>query len=206
MTSEQNVDNISLHHLCSLCETVCSNSELLEVQQGLLTFKLFWKYILLAFRRNALMSESFEHHESALELRASAMGGCHLCNMIWSSLSSDQQRSLLGEAASTGRQLSEAEEQGRRVNIPTLSSLRSSVRIYLKIIPPSAQSFKTLQKQHGDTRSLHLIPHFGLNTVPRRWMRARQVERCKSLDQNPTFEWWREHVDPIEIRATSKQV
>ena len=205
-TSDQNLDRISLHNLCWVCAAVCSNSELLRIKRGVLTYKQFWKYVLLAFRREALVSESFKHHDSAIQLRDSATSGCHLCYLIWASLSSEQQRSLLGEAASTSRQLSETNGQGRRVDIPTLSSLRSEVRIYLKIVLSSAQIGSLRNRSHGTKSSLYLIPHFGLNTMPCRWMRARRQEQAKLHDQDPTAEWWREHVDPIEIRATSKQV
>lgn len=171
-----------------------------------------------AFLRNAftavpVVDESFELWTTASELKSSAEGNarnspCHLCTLIWTSINDEQQTKLLSESEELRLQL-ERDELAAGDCQERLEELRRRFHteraVVIKIQSPSSQSrwAKAWSSKQFGKQSLQLIPHFGDRMLAQRWMKARQAVRAISSDRDPTLEWHREHVDPIEIHYMS---
>lgn len=186
-----------LNKLCSKCDVLCGRSTLLDFMGGF-SLRRVAKYIRHALSPFPLTEELFEHWSTFPELLAEATNGCHLCNLMLATLSIDQQDELISRDARLEREL---DALGDEI-APRGQAIAADRRIYVKIAGPSALgSNKDPKHAHS---SLLLIPHFGYATLPRRWIRQRNVERAHSLNKDPGMEWHHEYVDPIEIRMTGE--
>lgn len=79
---------VKSHILCDKCSWMCSTSCLIALQRGW-TSQTFWKYISHAFSREPMVEENFEHCLSTTELQRQSDQGCHLCSLMWNSMSDD---------------------------------------------------------------------------------------------------------------------
>jgi len=166
------------HKLCKHCTTMCHQSLLLRLQkepnlQGL------WDFMRYSLSSATIAEENFPHWSSAKELSRAARDGCHLCNLIWDTLSPEQMSALL-----------ERDEEES---------------IYVKILSPLfyRRRVNGLHDYRAD-KSLRMVPHFGPGLVPRRWVKRRSAERAVSLGDGPTKQWDEGQVDPIKIHTTGK--
>jgi hypothetical protein len=196
-------DKIEYHQLCEKCTYVCNKSQILDLQSGL-TIRNFCQYVWNAFRIDPVVEEAFEHWSSAAKLKAAVENNCHLCNLIWDTLSDEQQIELLKLDEELGHKLEQALRVSETRDHQMIERLQRRRTVRIKIQSPwSQRNWIDGWKTRHAKWSLRLIPHFGQKQLPRRWLKQRLVDRAVSMDEDPVMDWDEEQVDPIEVSATS---
>jgi hypothetical protein len=179
---------------------MCSTSYFIALQRGW-TSQTFWKYISHAFSREPMVEETFEHCLSAVELQRQSDQGCHLCSLMWNSMSEEQQGELLSQDERLALEL-EAALANLQEDKANIVKRKRAVRV--KIQSPWAQTqWMSPWKSRHTFDALRLIPHFGEQQLARRWMKKKFASCLVSIGDDPTLDWDQEHVDAIELRATS---
>jgi len=147
------------HAICARCEEVCNRSSLLERKR--------WA------TRGAFKidhSERYALWNTPLELVQSAAKGCHLCTLIWSSLSQEQQETLLqaDEVIQTERDemiSSVVSDQQQLVRIREEFRRRRLIWLRLCFVELASDTWPPPFR-------LDIVPHFGGFKVPRLWLPA----------------------------------
>lgn len=194
---------VRLNKLCVKCDALCGRSTLLDFMAGpsLRRHVKYLGYMLSVF---PLTDELFEHWDTFAQLLQEAEDGCHLCNLVLDSLSTEQRASLSERDARLGEELQASDTVETRKN-----AIRSGRAIYIKMLAPVAPVLgwdvniftrRRTNDQKYERSSLLLLPHFGYSRLPRRWKQQTIIEREHSLNVWPETEWHSEHVEPIEIR------
>ena len=124
-------DRVTFHALCTVCRRVCGQSRILndqnyfhhladqwiKIEEGDSRFPLRecfpdpsqWNDSLLY-----IFEEEAPHHLSSAALQASAIAGCHLCNLFWNYVSLERFGILKEEEDMETKQLAEASRSKAR--------------------------------------------------------------------------------------------
>jgi len=180
------------HNLCYKCEYICQESTGIRslVHQDFITWlRMVWDFI----TTNPSPSEIFQHYSTPSELRASAQGkegrgGCHLCNLIWNTLSEPQKNYLIMRSRET-------EEDGDALND---DSDFNKTCIYIRVESWSIFSL-TAYTSSGSDITARLIPHFGSMRVARRWTSERIAARKIHLNRDPLLNFYDEQAEAIVL-------
>ena len=199
------------HQLCQKCTYMAGNSFLIQLLSGW-TWAMYRKFLSFAINYKPFVEEDFEHWSTPLQMRTEVESGCHLCTMMWYTLSEEQQKQLLAHDSDLEREMEGKIEQLRldrnheEDKVDHIKAIYHRQRcIRLKIRSPSAhKGWATAWAARHSYQSLRLIPHFGGNKVARRWMKEKFARRAISLGQDPTLDWDQEQVDGLEIASTSE--
>lgn len=178
--------SVPLHQLCERCLSMYCASELMTLFTGSAWSRFRWHVrATFAFTQNGpLLEEMFLLWESVVALRASAQNGCHLCSMLWDSISPTQQDALV-----------------REVNTYANTDGSNDLGVFVKILSPHGwQPGKVFPGNHLE--HLYLVTHFGLRRVPRFWLEQKFVLRAQSLGRDPLLDHG-ELLPPIRICRTS---
>lgn len=108
---------------------------------------------------------SYDHWDNPQQLCDSAQSGCHLCTLIWSALSIEQQQELLLWDKRLAKRL-KAELFGREEKQKEWNSIQKACR-KRRCIRIILRSPDYMLK----SREIELIPYFGSAKVPRRLMK-----------------------------------
>lgn len=190
------------HYLCEKCNFMARNSFLIELQSGW-TFSTYRKFLSRAFKHEAFVEECFEHWPTPSDMEFQVKVGCHLCTMVWNTMSEEQQQELLSQDSVLEQELHELSsskmyDQSQLQEIQILYHQQRCIR--MKIRSPSAhKAWAGAWKSRHSYQSLRLIPHFGENKVAQRWMEQKLACRAISLDKDPVLEWDKEQDDGLEI-------
>lgn len=194
------------HYLCEKCSFMARNSFLIELQSGW-TFPTYCKFLSRALKREPFVEECFEHWPTPSDMEFQVKAGCHLCTMVWNTMSEEQQQELLTQDSALKQKLHEpsSSEIGDQSQLREIQDRYRQQRIRMKIRSPSAhKAWADAWKSRHSHQSLRLIPHFGGNKVAKRWMEQKLVSRAISLDDDPVFDWDKEQDDGLEIACMSK--
>lgn len=195
------------HYLCEKCNLMARNSFLIELQSGW-TFSTYRKLLSRAFKREAFVEECFEHWPTPSDMEFQVKVGCHLCTMVWNTMSEEQQQELLSQDSVLERELHELSsskiyDQSQLQEIQSLYHQQRCIR--MKIRSPSAhEAWAGAWRSRHSSQSLRLIPHFGGNKVAQRWMEQKLACRAISLDEDPVLKWDEEQDDGLEIACMGK--
>lgn len=165
--------------------------------------------------------EDFNHWPTPAELKESAELGCHLCTLIWHTLSYEQQNELLKLDATLANELEdelrivaiEDDDDEKQRNETRLKYYQKrSIRIRIE---PLWHYSKTAIVHEGDVvhegdgvpmgswtpqpNKPRLIPHFGGFRIAQRWLPQRTASRSISMGIDPATEWHREQAEGIPI-------
>lgn len=150
-----------------------------------------------------MVEETFGHCLSVVELQRRSELGCHLCTLIWSSMSEEQQGELMSQDQRLVVELEGALANLREVEASIIKRKRA---VRIKIQSPWAQrQWTSPWRSRHSFDALRLIPHFGEQQLARRWMKRKFASCLVSIGEDPTLDWDKEHVDAIELRVTSMQ-
>jgi len=194
---------IEPHYLCEKCTFMAQNSDLIELQSGW-NMHTYRKLLSQAFKREAFVEECFEHWPtpSEMEFQVKKMG-CHLCTMVWNTMSEEQQQELLARDSLLEQELNEllSNEHHDQVQLEGIREYYHKQRcIQMKIRSPWAhREWAGAWKSRHSRRSLRLVPHLGGKRVAQRWMEQKLAWRAISLDEDPVLEWDMEQDDGLEI-------
>ncbi|KAI3320528.1 heterokaryon incompatibility protein-domain-containing protein [Xylariaceae sp. AK1471] len=158
------------HSLCNICLWICCSSRFVQSRDPFNPLRHFGLHI--------RERECFEHYPTPRELYASASNGCHLCTLIWTSLSPTQRVSLLAaDIALQTRQerdLAKAQENHERRAIQKEYHCHRRVRVVIEPfdgdVAPVDSQVKSVHSLEPGKGSAQIIPHFGRYKRPRRWM------------------------------------
>jgi hypothetical protein len=195
------------HYLCEKCSFMARNSFLVELQSGW-NFSTYRKFLSRAFKTKPFVEECFEHWPTPSDMESQVRVGCHLCTMVWNTMSEEQQQELLSQDSVLKQELHELSsskiyDQSQLQEIQNLYHQQRCIR--MKIRSPSAhEAWANAWKSRHSHESLRLIPHFGENRVAQRWMEHKLACRAISLDEDPVLDWDEEQDDGLEIACMSK--
>jgi len=158
------------HSLCNLCRWICCASNIIQSRSPSNPSRHFGLYI--------RERECFEQHSTAQELLASVEKGCHLCILIWTSMSPAQRESLLATDAALQHQQEEdlARAFGDKERKAVKKRYHCRRRIMLAVesfdgdILPKDSQLKRVHSLEVGKGASQLVPHFGGLKRPRRWM------------------------------------
>jgi hypothetical protein len=184
------------HKLCEKCSTMCSSSELMKMEK-IENGRLYW--------------EVFEHWETPKDMENSVKTvHCHLCTIIWSTLSDSQKEELLRIDSQLAAELEEDEsnDEQRAEELRDFYAAKRGIRIVIErwvmFSRTSMVDWETYQNSgvlhhEKNQRPLKIIPHFGGTRIAKRWLNQRTASRAISLGYDPAEEWQREQAESIII-------
>jgi hypothetical protein len=204
------------HRLCSKCELMCEGSPWLNenfnsgfgVRKDPRSQSFF----------SPIYDMCFEHYSTPAELARSVQGGCeqdnehdkvgcHLCSLIWATLSQYQQDELLRLdaelQADLERALREAEETGKPlVDVRKRFHARRCVIIKIENAAVGGWSWTAGIPSTRSARSeIRLVPHFGGTRIANKWMDQRVAARHLSLNEDLSPDLCNEQSEAIIIQG-----
>lgn len=189
------------HSLCNICRCICCASNIIQSRDSFNPLRHFGLYI--------RERELFEHYPTPLELSESVKNGCHLCTLIWTSMSPAQRMSLLAADATLQIQreqaLAIAVEQDERNAIEKRYHRRRRIRLLIEPIdgdiPPTDSQVRRAHSLEPRKGAAQIVPHFGRFKRPRRWMPGiRDFESHMLVEQGES-----EFAPPILILQCDQQ-
>lgn len=183
------------HSLCNICRRICCVSKFIQSQDSFNPLRHFGLHI--------RERECFEHYSTPRELFESVENGCHLCTLIWTSMSPVQRESLLAADATLQKQreqvLATALEDDERNGIEIRYHRRRRVRVVIESfdgdIQPTDSQLRSSHSLEPGKGAAQIVPHFGRFKRPRRWMTGiRDFEDHMLVEQGES-----EFVPPILI-------
>jgi len=171
------------HSLCNLCLWISCTSNIIQSRESHNPLRHFGLYI--------RERESFEHYASSQELFESVQNGCHLCTLIWTSMSPAQSTALLVADTTLQAQQEQALSTARddkaikaiRKDYHARRRLRLVVESFNSHVPPVDSQVKLAHSLGPGRGAAQIVPHFGGYKRPRRWMHAiRDFERHLLLE------------------------
>ena len=170
LPQEYSQETFKAHSLCALCQNICCTSNIIQSRDSFNPSRHFGLFI--------REREQFEHYATPQQLSESVKRGCHLCTLIWASMSPGQHTSLLTADATLEaqrdqllaitpnadeRRTTENEYDGRR-------RIRLFVETFDRDITPLDSQIRRSHSLEVGKGAAQIVPHFGRFKRPRRWM------------------------------------